>query len=252
MREPVGKSSKRRNGAGPSRPASAAGRSRRRKYPSSDQLMEVYERLLAAYGPRNWWPGDGDFEIVMGAILTQNTSWKNVERALTRMRESGIWSFKAVHEADLPVLADAIRPSGYYNSKARKLKEFALVVMDEFDGDANTLWSLETATLRERLLGIWGIGEETADDIVLYVAEKPSFVIDKYTRRIVDRLGWRVAGDRYADYQALFMDRLPVDAPLYNEYHALLDGHAARTCQTSPACNACCLADLCPTGQGPV
>ena len=103
--------------------------------------------------------------------------------------------------------------------------------------------------LRSRLLGIWGIGEETADDIVLYAANKPSFVIDTYTRRIVDRLGWRVDGDRYQDYQSLFTERLPSDATLYNEYHALLDHHASKVCRPTPNCTECCLLAMCPTGK---
>jgi endonuclease-3 related protein len=211
--------------------------------------MEVYERLLADQGPRHWWPAESKFEVIVGAILTQNTAWRNVRPAIRNMQQAGIWSCKAVHDAHGPDLINAIRPAGYYNSKARKLKEFAGLVVREFHGDLDALLSLETGTLRDTLLGVWGIGEETADDIVLYAAGKPSFVIDKYTIRIAGRLGWLAGGNKYTHYQRLFTRRLPAEAPLYNEYHALLDGHASRTCRKVPLCAGCCLADICRTGR---
>jgi endonuclease-3 related protein len=165
------------------------------------------------------------------------------------MKAAGLWSFDNFLADGTPELIEAIRPAGYYNAKARKLKEVARLVVEEFGGSQDALFALETLKLREKLLGVWGIGEETADDIVLYAANKPSFVIDKYTVRIVDRLGWRAGGNKYADYQRLFVERLPQDVPLYNEYHALLDGHAARVCKTRPRCLACCLKDICPAGK---
>lgn len=220
--------------------------------PLPEQLMGLYERLFKKYGPRNWWPAEdgGKFEIICGAILTQNTSWQNVEKALANMREEEIWSFTALHNAESPRVAEAIRPSGYYNMKARKLKTFAGVVEDDFAGDLDSMFDRKTADLRELLLGIWGIGEETADDIIVYAAEQPSFVIDKYTMRIVDRIGWQVHGKgEYGDYQRFFQDRLPEDVELYNEFHALLDHHGALTCRKNPACAECCIADLCLTGR---
>ena len=227
------------------------------KTPSAEQVMELYQRLLAEIGPRNWWPSiyGGEFEIVCGAILTQNTRWRNAESALVNLRAADLWSFSAIHEADTPVLVDAVRPAGYHNTKARKLKEFASVVELEFAGRLSNMFALETVALRDRLLAIWGIGEETADDIVLYAANKPSFVIDRYTTRLIDRLGWYVPSSgrgapRYSDYQTLFAQRLPEDVPLYNEFHAVIDGHGARTCTSrSPACKGCCLLDICPTGR---
>ncbi len=216
--------------------------------------MDLYERLFAVYGPRNWWPtsnGGGNFEIICGAILTQNTQWRNAEKSLVSMKESGFWSFPSVHEAPEPDLAAVIRPSGYYNTKARKLKNFAQVVEVEFNGNLDRMFDRSVSDLRGLLLGIWGIGEETADDIVLYAAEKPTFVIDRYTTRLVDRLGWKVEGSgKYSDYKRLFEDRLPADTPLFNEFHAVIDGHGARTCTSrSPACERCCLLDICPTGK---
>jgi len=217
--------------------------------PGPALVMEVYERLLADQGPRHWWPAESPFEVIVGAVLTQNTAWRNVPPALDRMKAAGIWSWGKILAVETPVLIEAIRPAGYYNAKARKLKEFARLVVEEFGGRLDALFALETLKLRQRLLGVWGIGEETADDIVLYAANKPSFVIDNYTVRIVDRLGWRAGGNKYADYQRLFAEHLPVDVPLYNEYHALLDGHAARVCKTRPRCAGCCLKDICPTGE---
>ena len=216
--------------------------------PTRQDLMAVFERLHSAYGPRNWWPADGPFEVIAGAILTQNTAWRNVQKALGNMQEAGLWSFQALQQADRGSLAEVIRPSGYYNTKARKLQEFASVVIEDFDGSVEALLALDIPELRQRLLEIWGIGEETADDIVLYAAGKPSFVIDTYTRRIVDRIGWKTGGAKYVDYQRLFADLLPADAPLFNEFHALLDAHGSRTCKKSPHCHGCPLQDLCLTG----
>ena len=215
--------------------------------PSPADLMAVFERLQAAHGPLNWWPGEGPFEIAVGAILAQNTAWANVSKALAGMRSAGIWSIQAIHDTPRERLAPVIRSSGYFNTKARKLKEFASFVVGGFGGDLDACLSLPLDDLRSRLLNIWGIGEETADDIVLYAANKPSFVIDAYTRRTVDRLLWRVPGNLYADYQALFHDRLEHDAALFNEYHALFVRHGARICRPNPRCEICCLADICPS-----
>ncbi len=216
--------------------------------PKNADLMDVYQRLYREYGPRNWWPGEGPFEIIAGAILTQNTAWRNVRLALHNMREARLWSFQALHEVEKDRLASVIRPSGYYNQKARKLKEFAAVVVNDFGGSLSAMLALDATVLRDRLLAVWGIGEETADDIVLYVANKPSFVIDAYTRRIVDRLGWQTGGSAYADYQNMFTRLLPKDAQLFNEYHALLDAHASRVCKKKPLCSECTLGDICMTG----
>ena len=219
----------------------------RTKTPTRGDLMAVFDRLHAAYGPLHWWPGESTFEIVAGAILAQNTAWRNVRKALDSMRSAGVWSIDAIRDTPQERLAAIIRSSGYYNTKARKLKEFAAFIRDGFGGDLDKCLHLPADDLRVRLLGVWGIGEETADDIVLYAAGKPSFVIDAYTRRIVDRLGWRVRGNRYADYQAIFHGLLPRDADLFNEYHAVLVRHGARTCRPRPTCGECCLSSICPT-----
>lgn len=223
-----------------------------RSGPLSGLLMDVYQRLYAFHGPQHWWPGDGPFEVIAGAILTQSAAWTNVEKALARMKEAGCWSFRAVAAASQDELAEIVRPSGYFNAKARKLKAFASHLADRHQGSLDSLFSQDTAPLRDELLSIHGIGEETADDIVVYAAGKPSFVIDSYTRRIVDRMGLAPAGANagYAGYQTLFHDNLASDPGLFNEYHALLDRHAKDPCSKRvPKCGGCALQDLCDTGR---
>ena len=229
--------------------------------PGRSDLLEIYDRLVQKNGRRNWWPvkhdkydsdgiHTGGFEIVAGAILVQNTTWKNAERALGNMHTAGIWGYRAVYEIPEIALVETIRSSGYYNTKTKKLKAFAEVIVKEYAGNDAHLFELELADLRHRLLDIYGIGEETADDIILYAAKKPSFVIDAYTRRLVDRLGWHVDGSRYSDYQRLFSSRLEPDLELWGELHAQIDGHAVRVChKLDPLCHGCVLLDLCPTGR---
>ena len=214
-------------------------------------LLEVHRRLYQSYGPQGWWPGDGPADVIIGAILTQAAAWTNVEMAIANLKEAGCWSLEAIDNQPEEVLAEIIRPSGYFNAKARKLKAFARHLQVKHAGDLDKMLSQETVALRGELLSIHGIGPETADDIVLYAAGKPSFVIDSYTRRIVQRLG--IAGEEpsksYDSCQALFHDNLPADAPLFNEYHALLDRHAKEACAKTPRCHGCCLLDLCDTGK---
>ena len=214
-------------------------------------LMEIYERLLGAYGPQDWWPGDSRFEMIAGAILTQAAAWRNVELALANLRTAGIDDWLVVHSIDLDALAKLVRPSGYYNAKARKLKAFAAHVCEGYDGSLDAMFAAGTAMLRRELLGIHGIGPETADDILLYAAEKPSFVIDAYTIRIMRRVGLTPdAKDDYAGWQAMFHAGVPEDVPVYNEYHALLDRHHKEACtKNAPRCSQCCLQDVCATGQ---
>ena len=214
-------------------------------------LQEVYDRLLYCYGPQGWWPGESPFEVIVGAILTQSTAWVNVEKALDSMRNAGCWSFEAIAALPADELAQVIRSSGYYSAKARKLQAFASHVLENYGGELQEMFGTDVAELRGELLSIHGIGEETADDIIVYAAGKPSFVMDSYTRRIVDRMGMRPDGRNpgYRSYQSLFQNNLPADAPLFNEYHALLDRHAKETCtKREPRCGQCCLSDLCPTG----
>ena len=213
-------------------------------------LATVYSLLYQEYGPQHWWPGDGPLDVVIGAILTQAASWNNVEMALANLKGAGCWSLDAIYEKPQDELAAIIRPSGYFNAKARKLKAFAGHVASNHAGDLDRFLALDVALLREELLSIHGIGPETADDIILYAAEKPSFVIDSYTRRIVTRLGIVPGGmtDTSVAYQALFQGNLAPDAGMFNEFHALLDRHAKETCAKVPDCARCCLVDVCATG----
>ena len=212
-------------------------------------LDEIYHRLLAAYGPQSWWPGNGPFETIVGAVLTQNTAWVNVDRAMAKLREAKAMSPAAIRAMPEAELASLIRSSGYFNAKARKLKAVAEYLAG-YDDDTGQWSSRHAKELRAELLGVHGIGPETADDIVLYVAGLPSFVMDTYTVRLVDRFGLAPAHKSYEAYQELFEGNLPSEAPLFNEYHALLDAHAKSICRKrDPACDVCVLRDLCETGR---
>ena len=221
---------------------------RRAPTPLRRQLLDIYQRLYQTYGPQGWWPGHGPFETIVGAILTQNTAWRNVELALANLKGANAMSPARLRELSLEELGRLIRPSGYFNTKAKKLKAFAEVLGQRHRDSLEHLFTQESDVLRRELLSIYGIGEETADAIMLYAAHKPSFVIDAYTRRIMDRLDLSPAHQRYAAFQAIFHDNLPQDVTLFNEYHALLDRHAKETCRNVPLCESCCLLSLCPTG----
>ena len=215
-------------------------------------LQEVYRRLYCTYGPQGWWPGDGPFDVIAGAILTQAVSWTNVERAISNLKAADAWSFPALHCLSHSELAELIRPAGYYNAKARKLKAFAAYVVERYGGDLAALLAQDTQALRAELLSLYGIGPETADDILVYAAGLPSFVIDAYTIRILKRLGVVPAEgrERYEDFQELFHSQLPRDAAVFNEFHALLDWHAKVVCRKVPLCGDCGLRDICLTGRG--
>lgn len=213
--------------------------------------MEVYHQLYKTYGPRGWWPGDGPFDVIVGAILTQAASWKNVELALANLKAADCWSFSAIDARPQAELAEIVRPSGYFNAKAGKLKAFAAHVLQQYDGSLDRMFAQDTVQLRKELLSIHGIGNETADDILVYAAGKPSFVIDTYTVRILERMGIAPEAERpkYGDWQGLFHEQLAPDVPLFNEFHALLDHHAGRTCRKTPVCEGCCLLEVCETGK---
>jgi|TARA_B100001964_G_C14241350_1_gene605185 endonuclease-3 related protein len=205
-------------------------------------------------GPLKWWPVKFDakqgFEIVTGAILVQNTTWRNAERALANMHAEGIWGYKAVQKTTESKLAAVIRSSGYHNAKAKKLKAFAKTITCKYNNDDEILFAHPLPELRRQLLSIYGIGNETADDIILYAAKKPSFIIDTYTRRIVDRLGWEVSGNTYQDYQRVFSNNLEANVKVWGEFHAQLDIHATQVClKVKPLCGECVLTDICPTSR---
>jgi endonuclease-3 related protein len=216
----------------------------------AERLLDIYRRLYAAYGRQHWWPADSPFEVVVGAILTQSASWVNVEKAIQNLRAVGLVSPEALLRVDLAELARLIRPTVYYNAKARKLKAFLEMLFDRHGGDLDTLFALPLPQLRQQLLATHGIGQETADSIIVYAAGKPSFVIDAYTRRLFSRLGLEPPIDSYASWQAMFSEALPPDVQVYNEYHALIDRHAKTVCRKAPLCGQCCLRDICRLTMG--
>jgi endonuclease-3 related protein len=208
--------------------------------PVGDQLMSIYERLLAAFGPQNWWPGDSPFEVCAGAILTQNTSWGNVKRAISNLKNKGLLSPRAIYELSRESLARIIRPAGYYNVKAGRLQNFVAFLLGEFEGDLDNMFSTGLETLRPMLLDIKGIGPETADSILLYAGELPSFVVDIYTVRALMRHDFIDENADYEGVRSLFMDHLPADVELYNEYHALWVILGKSFCKkTKPRCEGC-------------
>ena len=222
---------------------------------TAEALTDIYNRLFDRYGPQHWWPGDSPFEVIIGAILTQSTAWTNVEKAIANLNAAGLLDPISLDEIATEKLAALIRPSGYYNAKAAKLKTFVERLTRDYGGDLNELIALDTATLRQELLSIHGIGPETADSILLYAAHRPVFVIDAYTKRIIGRLGLAPSSDSYEAFQRLFTDNLPPDEGMFNEYHALFVRHGKEVCRKTPKCDICCLASLskkrCPSAEGP-
>jgi endonuclease-3 related protein len=206
----------------------------------TELLMDVYHVMYDAAGPRGWWPGRTRFEVVVGAILTQNTAWGNVEKAIKNLRHAGALNPRNMVLLTETELAELIKSSGYYRVKARRLMNFMRMLNDQYECSLNRLFRLEMKQLRDVLLGVSGIGQETADSIILYAAEKPVFVIDAYTRRIFARHGWCSEKATYDELQELFMSRLPHDVPLFNEYHALLVYVGKHYCaRRSPQCEEC-------------
>ncbi len=210
-----------------------------------DGLLKVYELLYAAYGPQHWWPAETPFEVVVGAILTQSAAWVNVEKAIRNLKAAGVLSPGALRAISTEELAQLIYPSGYFNAKARKMKAFVEHLGMAHDDSLDGMFGQGTLQLREELLGIHGIGPETADSILLYAARKPIFVIDAYTSRIAARLELAPNGARYDSLQALFMQNLAHDVKMFNEYHALLVRHGKSVCRKSPRCDGCCLSSVC-------
>jgi endonuclease-3 related protein len=207
----------------------------------------VYDRLYAAYGPQDWWPGETAFEIMVGAVLTQNTAWINVERAIANLKQARALSPRAIVQAHPKRLAAWLRPSGYFNVKTKRLRAFCVWLISE--GGERALARHDTARLRQKLLDVYGVGPETADDILLYAFERPVFVIDAYTRRIFKRLGLVNGEDHYEQLRAIFEAALAPDVPLYNEYHALIVEHGKNICRVKPRCGGCCLSVLCPAAS---
>jgi len=207
--------------------------------------IEIYERLFAVYGPQHWWPAETPFEVMVGAILTQNTSWQNVESAISNLKTHDMLHCEAIVTSDLHQLAEIIRSSGAYLQKARYLQHFSLFYIE--NGKRSGLIKRPQSMLRKQLLALYGIGPETADSILLYALDKPVFVIDAYTKRLFVRLEHFDHQLAYDNIQHYFQQRLPESLPLFQEFHALIVAHAKRYCRTKPLCGACPLLDHCPT-----
>lgn len=213
--------------------------------PHRRSLVEIYRVLRERYGHARWWPGETAFEVCLGAILTQNTAWSNVEKALGTLRRRGLLSFRALRRLPPSRIAPLIRSSGTYRVKARRVAAF-LAFLEDYGGRPRALAAEPLAEVRANLLRVNGIGPETADSILLYAAGLPVFVVDAYTRRIFSRLGLLGGRESYDEIQTLFEAGLPRDTGLYNDYHAQIVRLGKEVCRTRPRCGHCPLESRCP------
>ena len=206
-------------------------------------LLKIYERLYGAFGPRHWWPGDTPFEVAVGAVLTQNTNWLNVEKAIANLKKEKLLSARRIHGLDKGRLAQLIRPAGYFNVKAERLRAFVGFLMEQYGGSMRRMMKEDVDVIREKLFDVHGVGPETADSIILYALEKPVFVIDAYTKRVLSRHGIGKQEDSYERFQKLFHDAFGVgdsQTPFFNEYHALFVEAGKTYCRPrNPRCDEC-------------
>ena len=210
-----------------------------------EDLLKIYGLLVARFGPLDWWPAESPFEVMVGAILTQNTAWTNVEKAIKELKAAQLLSPRAIQKVDIKRLRRLIRSSGYFNQKALKLKEFVrFFLAGPFFGSLERMKEMDTQALRERLLAVKGIGPETADSIILYALDQPIFVVDAYTRRAFSRLGFLPLGVGYEETQKFFTAHLPADVALYNDFHAQIVYLGKDYCRKKPVCGDCPLAGL--------
>lgn len=208
----------------------------------SEKLFKIYNAMYEEYGPQHWWPGETPFEVVVGAVLTQNTAWTNVEKAIANLKRRGLLSPERLYSLPHNRLASLIKPSGYYNIKARRLKGLLEFMLNHYKGSLEEMAAVDTGVMREQLLRVNGIGPETADSILLYAFSKPSFVVDAYTKRVLSRHGLIRQDADYHEVQRLFMENLPADASLFNEYHALFVKIGKERCRKRmPLCEGCAL-----------
>lgn len=208
-------------------------------------MLDLFDRLYLHFGPSHWWPGESSLEVMVGAILTQNTAWSNVEKAIGRLKAEKALSASFLYQVDQAILSEWIRPAGYFRIKAGRLKNFFNFYVREYEGEIDKIKNQPLDFLRSQLLSVKGIGPETADSILLYALGMPSFVVDTYTHRIFSR--HRLVDEEigYEELQAFFMDRLPPDPQLYNEYHALLVRLGKEFCKKkNPRCEECPLNEM--------
>jgi len=214
----------------------------------SVDLREIYRRLHTVFGPQHWWPGESRWEVIIGAVLTQNTSWNNVEKALQNLRAANVLTPQSLSALSEPQLAKLIRPAGYYRVKARRLRHFVQFLFESYAGSLDAMFAVDLASLRRQLLSIHGIGPETADSILLYAGQRPTFVVDAYTARILQRHGWLPIGAKYDAIKHFFESQLEPQVERFNEYHALLVRLGKEYCRSQPLCSGCPLEDLLPAG----
>lgn len=210
---------------------------------SGERLLTIYQTMLQAYGPQDWWPADTPFEVMVGAILTQNTAWTNVEKAIANLKQADLLYPQTIADADHELIAEAIRPAGYFNIKTQRLQSFCNYLQDQ--GGEVALADRETERLRKDLLAVHGVGPETADDMLLYAFDRPVFVIDAYTRRLLSRIGLIVGDEPYESLRTGIEQALGADVPMFNQYHALIVQHAKVSCRKKPTCESCCLVSFC-------
>lgn len=206
-------------------------------------LLRYFNKMYNHFGPLNWWPGDSPFEVMVGAVLTQNTSWSNVEKAISNLKQKGYLDPYKILDLSLKELAEIVKPSGFFNVKAKRLKSLIYFFVEEYDADIRKMLKDDLFSLRKKLLSVNGIGKETADSILLYALNKPIFVIDAYTKRIFSRHGIISEEMDYDDLQSFFMRHLPQDVSLYNEYHAQIVLTGKTYCRKKPLCEKCPLKD---------
>jgi len=207
--------------------------------PSRKSLLRIYRILYGAYGPCKWWPADGPFEVILGAILTQNTTWSNVEKAIANLKKKKMIDPVKLSKTPQTKIAELIKPAGYFRQKAKKIKTFVNYFGEQYDFSIDEMKAKPLAKLREELIDVWGIGPETADSILLYAFEKPTFVVDNYTMRIFRRLGYLNKKDDYDSTQKMFMKYLAAEVPLFNEYHACIVAFGSNLCGAKPTCEDC-------------
>ncbi len=211
-----------------------------------EKLLSLCHRLAAHFGPLHWWPADTPFEVVIGAFLTQNTAWRNVELAMAGLKQAIPLTPQALCDLSTQRLEELIRPAGFFRQKAQRLQLFSTYLLDRHQGDLAAMLSGPLPQVRDTLLRLKGVGPETADCILLYAAQRPSFVVDAYTRRLLKRLGLLTGDESYAVIRALFMDHLPHQVDLFNAYHALIVEQCKIICRKRPLCESCPLRPQCP------
>lgn len=207
-------------------------------------LLQIYQKMFDALGPRHWWPGETPFEVIIGAILTQNTNWSNVEKAIKNLKMAGKLSPEGIYELSVTELAELIRPSGFFNVKAKRVKAFINWLFSRYEGNLSKMFAQDLQALRSELLSVKGIGPETADSILLYAGNMPTFVVDAYTHRIFSRHELIPEESTYDEMKSFFEENLPEDVQLFNEYHALLVNIGKTFCKTKKVCEPCPLKDL--------